>query len=80
MLDKKYWIAHVSQKSMQNLQLKVTSYKNVSWQKQPLKRMQKDDEIVICSSKDKMNDVKSALQAFTAIGRVTDNEIYQYAE
>ncbi|MDR2099475.1 MAG: EVE domain-containing protein [Campylobacteraceae bacterium] len=74
---KKYWIVCVSKEHVK-LAVEGGIIQVCHGKKQPLSRMQKDDYIVIYSSKKKMSDAKSSLQAFTAIGMVSDNEIYQY--
>lgn len=44
----------------------------------PLKRMQKDDYILVYSSKITMEGTEKC-QAFTAIGQVKDDEVYQFS-
>jgi hypothetical protein len=78
MRAKKYWIVCVSKEHVK-LALKGGIIQACHGKEQPLRRMQKDDEIVIYSSREKMSDAKSNLQAFTAIGKIADDEIYQYA-
>ncbi|MDR3177979.1 MAG: EVE domain-containing protein [Campylobacteraceae bacterium] len=78
MRAKKYWIVCIS-KEHAAFAFKGGIIQACHGKEWPLRQMQKDDEIVIYSSKEEMGDTKSVLQAFTAIGRVADNEIYQYA-
>jgi predicted RNA-binding protein len=72
----KYWVAAVSKEhTMRGV---VDGFIQVCHGKQaPLKRMKKGDFIAIYSSKLTMEG-KEKCQAFTAVGQVIDNEVYQF--
>jgi hypothetical protein len=76
MSAKKYWIAAISK---EHTQRGVSgSFIQVCHGKQtPLKRMKQGDYLLVYSSKNTMEGNEKC-QAFTAIGKVVDNEVYQY--
>ena len=74
---RKYWLTVVSN---EHAQWGVAgSYMQACHGKEaPLKRMKQGDGVVFYSSKERMGD-ESKLQAFTAIGEVADDVVYQFA-
>jgi predicted RNA-binding protein len=72
----KYWIAAVSkQHTMRGV---AGSFMQVCHGKQaPLKRMKKGDYLLVYSSKITMEENEKC-QAFTAVGRVKDDEVYPF--
>jgi predicted RNA-binding protein len=74
--QQKYWITVVSK---DHLQRGVTGgFMQANHGKQgPLKRIKEGDWVIFYSSKLTMNGDEK-LQAFTAIGQASDNEIYQH--
>ncbi len=76
MRNKKYWIIAASKdhvmRGVKGGFCQANHGKAVS-----LKRLQKDDMILFYSSKEKLEE-KTKLQRFTAIGRVKDEELYQF--
>ena len=72
----KYWVATISK---EHTQRGVSgSFIQVCHGKQsPLKRMKKGDYLLVYSSKITLAGNEKC-QAFTAIGKVTDDEVYQY--
>jgi predicted RNA-binding protein len=72
----KYWIATVSKEhTMRGVE---GEFMQVCHGKQaPLKRMKKGDYLIVYSSKITMEGSEK-YQAFTAIGQVKDEEVYQY--
>lgn len=72
----RYWVAAISK---DHAQLGVRdSFIQVCHGKQgPLSRMKKGDYLLVYSSKNTM-EARDKLQAFTAVGQVEDNEIYQF--
>lgn len=76
MSDKKYWIATVSKEH--TLRGVAGGFMQVCHGKQaPLKRMKKGDYLIVYSSKITMEGNEKC-QAFTAIGQVEDDNVYQY--
>ncbi|OXG04889.1 EVE domain-containing protein [Flavobacterium araucananum] len=76
MRTKKYWIATISKEHAQRAI--NGGFIQVCHGKQgPLKRMQKEDYILIYSSKITMEGNEKC-QAFTAIGKVGDDEVYAF--
>ncbi|GLU52188.1 EVE domain-containing protein [Dyadobacter frigoris] len=74
--DTKYWIIVASKdhvKSAQPLGIAQACHGKVS----PLKRMRKDDFIIYYSGKQTLRRPE-VCQEFTAIGKVMDDEIYQF--
>jgi predicted RNA-binding protein len=76
MTTAKYWIAAVSQEhTMRGV---ASNFMQLCHGKQaPLKRMKKGDYLVVYSSKITMEGNEKC-QAFTAIGKVKDDEVYQF--
>lgn len=75
--DTKYWIIVASKdhvKAGQAAGIAQACHGKVA----PLKRMRKDDFIIYYSGKQKLG-FPEACQEFTAIGRVLDEEIYQFS-
>jgi predicted RNA-binding protein len=75
--DTKYWIVCIS-KDHTLLALKWGIIQACHGKRAPLARMKKGDGIIIYSSKFNISDPKSTLRAFTAIGEIADDDIYQY--
>jgi len=76
MRAKKYWIAAVSKEHTQRGV--AGGFMQVCHGREaPLKRMQQGDYIIVYSSKIKMEGNEKC-QAFTAIGKVKDEEIYPF--
>jgi predicted RNA-binding protein len=75
-IEARYWIVVVSK---DHLERGVAgSFMQVNYGKEaPLKRLQKGDWVVFYSPKKEYGG-KEPLQAFTAIGKVSDDEIYQH--
>ena len=72
----KYWIATVSKEH--TLRGVAGGFMQVCHGKQaPLKRMKKGDYLIVYSSKITM-ERKEKCQAFTAIGQVIDDNVYEY--
>ncbi len=77
MSSTKYWIAAVSKEH--TLRGIAGSFIQVCHGKQaPLKRMKKGDYLIVYSSKITMKGNEKC-QAFTAIGQVKDNDVYQFS-
>ncbi|HEU4496461.1 MAG TPA: EVE domain-containing protein [Flavobacterium sp.] len=76
MSQTRYWIAAVSREhAMRGI---AGSFTQVCHGKEaPLKRMKKGDYLIVYSSKITMEGNEKC-QAFTAIGQVEDDEIYQF--
>jgi hypothetical protein len=76
MITTKYWVAAVSKEhTMRGV---AGSFMQVCHGKQtPLKRMKKGDYLIVYSSKITMEGNEKC-QAFTAIGRVKDDDVYQF--
>jgi hypothetical protein len=76
MTTTKFWVAAVSKEhTMRGV---ASSFMQVCHGKQaPLKRMKKGDYLVVYSSKITMEGNEKC-QAFTAIGRVKDDDVYQF--
>jgi EVE domain len=76
MNSEKYWVATISK---EHTQRGVSgSFIQVCHGKQsPLKRMKKGDYLLVYSSKNTMEGNEKC-QAFTALGKVMDDEVYQY--
>ncbi|MDR3345645.1 MAG: EVE domain-containing protein [Campylobacteraceae bacterium] len=74
---KKYWIVCVS-KEHAKLAVEGGIIQACHGKERPLRRMRAGDELLIYSSKNSITDTKSTLQTFTAIGKVADDEVYQY--
>jgi hypothetical protein len=76
MRTKKYWIATISkahtQRGVNGGFIQVCHGKEA-----PLKRMQKEDYLLVYSSKITMEGNEKC-QAFTALGKVTDDEVYAF--
>ncbi len=72
----KYWIAAISKEHI-NRGLAENFIQVCHGKQAPLKRMKQDDYIIVYSSKNSMHG-DDKCQAFTAIGQVKDNEIYQF--
>lgn len=72
----KYWIVVISKEHTQ-LAVNGNFMQACHGKQAPLKRMKKGDYVIIYSSKFTM-DGNEKLQAFTAVGQVADNEIYQF--
>ncbi len=75
MRKNRYWIAVVSREHVLNA-MKWEILQVCHGKKAPLKRIKKDDYIILYSSKNKMWD-KEPLQRFTAIAQAVDDDIYQ---
>lgn len=73
---KKYWIVAVSKEhtllGVEGCFMQVCHGKQA-----PLKRMKKDDLLLVYSSKINMEKPEKC-QAFTAIGKVIDDDVYQF--
>ncbi len=77
MSQRKYWVAAISKEHI--LRGVADSFIQVCHGKEgPLKRMQPGDMIIVYSSKYSMQG-DDKLQAFTAIGEIADDNVYQYA-
>lgn len=72
----KYWIAAISKEHTQR-GVNGNFIQVCHGKQEPLKRMKKGDYLIIYSSKITMEGSEK-LQAFTAIGQVADDEIYQF--
>jgi predicted RNA-binding protein len=72
----KYWIAAVSKDHAQ-LGVKGGFMQVCHGKQTPLKHMQTNDWLIIYSSKQTLNRAEKC-QAFTAIGQVEDEHIYQF--
>lgn len=72
----RYWIAAISK---EHAMIGIAgSFMQVCHGKPgPLKRMEKDDYLIVYSSKISM-DGNEKCQAFTAIGQVKDHDVYQF--
>ena len=72
----KYWIAVISKDhAMKGVNGNFTQVNH--GKEAPLKRMKKDDWLVIYSPRQSMEGSEK-YQAFTAIGRVADDEVYSF--
>jgi predicted RNA-binding protein len=72
----KYWIATISREhALRGVEGGFTQINH--GKEAPLKRMKKDDWLLVYSSKQSM-DREEKCQSFTAIGRVLDDEIYRF--
>ncbi len=77
MSGRKYWIATVSKEHI--MRGVADSFMQVCHGKEgPLKRMQPEDMVIVYSSKVSMQG-DDKLQAFTAIGEIADDHVYQHA-
>jgi hypothetical protein len=76
MSTQKYWIAAVSKEHAQR-GVNGSFIQVCHGKKTPLKRMKEGDYLLVYSSKNTMEGNEKC-QAFTAIGKVVDNEVYQY--
>ncbi|CAC9975347.1 EVE domain-containing protein [Flavobacterium panici] len=76
MRAKKYWIATISKEHAQRA-INGGFIQVCHGKEGPLKRMQKEDQILIYSSKIKM-EVNEKCQCFTAWGKVLDDEVYSF--
>ncbi|KOS05268.1 hypothetical protein AM493_03880 [Flavobacterium akiainvivens] len=74
--EPKYWIIVASKDHVKSA-MKQGIAQSCHGKVAPLKRMQKDDFLLFYSSKMTLGKPESC-QEFTAIGKVIDNEIYQY--
>jgi hypothetical protein len=76
MTSRRYWVAAVSKEhTMRGV---AGGFMQVCHGKQaPLKRMKKGDYLVVYSSKITM-EANEKCQAFTAIGKVKDDDVYQF--
>jgi len=72
----KYWIVVISKEHTQ-LSVNGNFVQACHGKLAPLKKMKKGDYVIMYSSKFTM-DGNEKLQAFTAVGQVVDNEIYQF--
>ncbi|WP_212002841.1 EVE domain-containing protein [Chitinophaga sp. HK235] len=73
---RKYWMASISKEH--TLRGVSDNFIQVCHGKQaPLKRMKKGDGIIIYSAKQTMTGAEKC-QAFTAVGEVADEEVYQF--
>lgn len=72
----RYWIATISKEHAQ-LAIKGSFIQVCHGKEAPLKRMKKDDYILIYSSKIKMME-KEKYQMFTALGKVSDDCVYPF--
>ncbi|WP_369013817.1 EVE domain-containing protein [Flavobacterium anhuiense] len=73
---RKYWIATIS-KEHANLAKEGGFIQVCHGKEKPLKRMKKNDFLLIYSSKIKMES-NEKYQTFTAVGKVIDDEVYQF--
>ena len=76
MSAKKYWIAAVSKEHTQR-GVSGGFIQVCHGNQSPLKRMKKDDYLLIYSSKNTIEGNEKC-QAFTALGKVMDDEVYQF--
>ncbi|WP_160138757.1 EVE domain-containing protein [Chryseobacterium sp. c4a] len=72
----RYWIASVSREHTE-LGVEGKFIQVCHGKKAPLQRMKKGDYIIVYSSKIKMSS-PAKLQAFTAIGKIIEDEIYSF--
>jgi predicted RNA-binding protein len=72
----RYWIATISKEHAQ-LAIKGSFIQVCHGKEAPLKRMKKDDYILIYSSKIKMME-NEKYQMFTALGKVSDDRVYPF--
>lgn len=72
----RYWIATISKEHAQ-LAIKGCFIQVCHGKEAPLKRMKKDDYILIYSSKIKMME-NEKYQMFTALGKVSDDRVYPF--
>ena len=72
----KYWIAAISKEHI-NRGVAENFIQVCHGKQAPLKRMKKDDYVIVYSSKISIHE-DDKCQAFTAIGQIKDNEIYQF--
>lgn len=73
---KKYWIATISREHAQRA-INGGFIQVCHGKEGPLKRMQKEDQILIYSSKITMEGNEKC-QSFTALGKVVDDEVYAF--
>jgi predicted RNA-binding protein len=73
---RKYWIATIS-KEHANFAKEGGFIQVCHGKEKPLKRMKKNDFLLIYSSKIKMES-NEKYQTFTAVGKVIDDEVYQF--
>ncbi|WP_316634578.1 EVE domain-containing protein [uncultured Flavobacterium sp.] len=76
MRAKKYWIATISKEHAQRA-INGNFIQVCHGKEGPLKRMQKEDCLLIYSSKVTMEGGEKC-QAFTALGKVIDDEVYSF--
>lgn len=77
MSERKYWIAAISKEHI--LRGVADSFIQVCHGKQgPLKRMRQGDIVIVYSSKVSMQG-DDKLQAFTAMGEIADENVYEFA-
>lgn len=76
MRAKKYWIATISKEHTQR-GVKDGFIQVCHGKEGPLKRMQKEDYLLVYSSKITMEGNEKC-QAFTALGKVVDDEVYKF--
>jgi predicted RNA-binding protein len=76
MRTKKYWIATISKEHAQRA-INGGFIQVCHGKEAPLKRMQKEDYILIYSSKITMEGNEKC-QSFTALGKVVDDEVYAF--
>ena len=76
MRAKKYWIATISREHAQRA-INGGFIQVCHGKEGPLKRMQKEDQILIYSSKITMEGNEKC-QSFTAFGKVVDDEVYAF--
>lgn len=72
----KYWIAAISKEHAQ-LAIKGSFIQVCHGKEAPLKKMKKDDYIIIYSSKITMRKNEKC-QMFTALGKVSDDHVYSF--
>lgn len=72
----RYWIATITKEHAQ-LAIKGSFIQVCHGKEAPLKRMKKDDYILIYSSKIKMME-NEKYQMFTALGKVSDDRVYPF--
>jgi len=76
MSTNKYWIAAISKEHTQH-GVRGNFIQVCHGKQTPLKRMRKGDYLLVYSSKITMEGNEKC-QAFTAVGKVMDDEVYQY--
>ncbi|KQB39645.1 EVE domain-containing protein [Flavobacterium aquidurense] len=76
MRAKKYWIAAISKEHTKRA-INGGFIQVCHGKQAPLKRMQKEDYLLVYSSKITMEENEKC-QAFTALGKVIDDEVYDF--